>query len=55
MVVSQSTTLCERRRGGLASAFQEVEVTPGELRIRACAWSDEAKDFTPREDRVFAR
>jgi 3',5'-cyclic AMP phosphodiesterase CpdA len=55
MVVSASTTLSDRRRGGLPAAFQEIEVTPRELRIRACVWSDDARDFTPRADRVFAR
>ncbi len=55
MVVSHSTTLCDRQRGGLPSAFQEIEVKPDELRVRACVWSDEARDFTPREDRVFTR
>jgi 3',5'-cyclic AMP phosphodiesterase CpdA len=55
MVVSHSTTLCERTRGGLPSAFQEIEVSPTELRLRACVWSAEADDFTPRADRCFAR
>ncbi len=55
MVVSHSTTLCERTRGGLPSAFQEIEVTPAELRLRACVWTPDAGDFTPREDRCFAR
>lgn len=55
MVVSHSTTLCDRRRGGLPAAVQEIEVTPQELRLRACVWSDEARDFEPRQDRVFAR
>ena len=55
MVVSHSTTLCDRARGGLPSAFQEIEVSPTELRLRACVWEREAGDFAPREDRVFAR
>jgi 3',5'-cyclic AMP phosphodiesterase CpdA len=55
MVVSHSTSLCERTRGGLAQAFQEIEVSPAEIRIRACVWSNEANDFTPREDRCFSR
>jgi 3',5'-cyclic AMP phosphodiesterase CpdA len=55
MVVSHSTSFCERTRGGLPSAFQEIEVTPSTLTIRACVWSDELRDFTPRGDRVFAR
>ncbi|MHB1298787.1 MAG: metallophosphoesterase family protein [Gemmatimonadaceae bacterium] len=55
LVVSHSTTLCERTRGGLPSAFQEIEVTPAEIRMRACVWTAAANDFTPREDRCFAR
>lgn len=55
MVVSHSTTLCDRTRGGLPSAFQEIEVSPTELVLRACVWSQDAGDFTPREDRCFAR
>jgi 3',5'-cyclic AMP phosphodiesterase CpdA len=55
MVVSASTTLCERRRGDLPAAFQEIEVSASEIRIRACAWESSAGDFTPRQDRVFPR
>lgn len=55
MVVSHSTTLCDRRRGGLPAAVQEIEVSPAELRIRACVWSVDARDFEPRPDRVFPR
>jgi 3',5'-cyclic AMP phosphodiesterase CpdA len=55
MVVSNSTSFCERTRGGLPAAFQEIEVTPAQVTVRACAWSDESRDFEPRQDRVFAR
>ncbi len=55
LIVSHSTTLCDRTRGGLPSAFQEIEITPAEVRIRACVWSKDALDFTPRADRCFAR
>lgn len=55
LIVSHSTTLCERTRGGLPSAFQEIEISASELRIRACVWTTETADFTPREDRCFAR
>lgn len=55
MVVSHSTSFCERTRGGLPAAFQEIEVEPKELRVRACVWSEAAQDFEPRADRVFAR
>lgn len=55
LIVSHSTTLCDRTRGGLPSAFQEIEITPAEIVIRACVWSPDAKDFTPRQDRCFAR
>lgn len=55
MVVSHSTTLCDRTRGGLPPAFQEIEVTPQALTVRACTWDRDAGDFTPRQDRVFAR
>lgn len=55
MVVSHSTSLCERTRGGLAQAFQEIEVSPTEIRVRACVWTKDADDFMPREDRCFAR
>lgn len=55
MVVSHSTSFCERTRGGLPAAFQEVEVEPQVVRIRACVWNDEARDFEPRQDREFAR
>ena len=55
MVVSHSTTICDRARGGLPAAFQEIEVSSAELRLRACVWSRDAHDFTPRDDRVFAR
>ena len=55
MVVSHTTTLCDRTRGGLPSAVQEIDVAPSELRVRACVWSEAAQDFEPRADRVFAR
>jgi 3',5'-cyclic AMP phosphodiesterase CpdA len=55
MVVSHTTTLCDRTRGGLPSAVQEIDVTAAELRVRACVWSEEVRDFEPRADRVFAR
>lgn len=55
MLVSQSTSFCERTRGGLPAAFQEIEVEPQLLRVRACVWSDEARDFEPRGDREFVR
>jgi 3',5'-cyclic AMP phosphodiesterase CpdA len=55
MVVSASTTLCGRTRGGLPAAFQEIEVTSTELRIRSCAWESARGDFAPRQDRVFPR
>lgn len=55
MVVSHSTTLCDRTRGGLPAAFQEIEITPDAITVRACSWDHAAADFTPRQDRVFAR
>jgi len=55
MVVSHSTSFCERTRGGLPASFQEIEVDETELRLRACVWSDEAREFAPRADRVFGR
>jgi 3',5'-cyclic AMP phosphodiesterase CpdA len=55
MIVSHSTSLCERTRGGLAQAFQEIEVSVQEVRLRACVWTQDAQDFTPRGDRCFAR
>ncbi|MBX3132196.1 MAG: metallophosphoesterase [Gemmatimonadaceae bacterium] len=55
MVVSHSTSFCERTRGGLPAAFQEIEVEPKRLVVRACVWSDEMREFTPRNDRVFPR
>lgn len=55
MVVSHSTTLCDRTRGGLPAAFQEIEVADQTLTVRAVTWDRDAGDFTPRQDRVFAR
>lgn len=55
MIVSHSTSFCERTRGGLPAAFQEIEVTPAEVVVRACVWSSEASDFTPRNDRIYPR
>ncbi|MFM8567573.1 MAG: hypothetical protein ACKOCV_07815, partial [Gemmatimonadota bacterium] len=55
MVVSHVTTLCDRRRGGLPAAIQEIEVEAATLTVRACAWDDAAGDFVPRGDRIFAR
>lgn len=55
MVVSHVTTLCDRRRGGLPAAIQEIEIAPAELTVRACAWDDAAGDFVARGDRVFPR
>jgi len=55
LVVSASTTLCRRTRGGLPGAFQEIEVEAREVRIRACVWTAEQGDFVPRADRVFPR
>lgn len=55
MVVSASTTLCSRTRGGLPAAFQEIDVEPAAVTLRACVWSSEAKDFEQRGDRRFAR
>jgi 3',5'-cyclic AMP phosphodiesterase CpdA len=55
MVVSHSTTLCDRTRGGLPAAFQEIEIASDAITVRACSWDSDADDFTPRQDRVFAR
>lgn len=55
MVVSHSTSFCERTRGGLPAAFQEIEVAPTLLTVRACVWDAAQREFTPRSDRVFAR
>lgn len=55
LVVSHSTSFCERTRGGLPAAFQEIEVESRELRVRSCVWSEVAGDFEPRQDRVFTR
>ena len=55
MIVSHSTSFCERTRGGLASAFQEIEVASGSVTVRACVWDREAGDFSPRQDRIFPR
>jgi hypothetical protein len=52
---SHSTTLCDRTRGGLPAAFQEIEIAPGAFTVRACTWDAAVGDFTPRQDRVFAR
>lgn len=55
LVVSHSTSFCERTRGGLPAAFQEIEVDTRELKLRSCVWSDVAQEFEPRQDRVFSR
>jgi 3',5'-cyclic AMP phosphodiesterase CpdA len=55
MVVSHSTSFCERTRGGLPAAFQEIEIDAARLTIRSCAWDEATQDFAPRGDRVFAR
>ena len=55
MVVSASTSFCARTRGGLASAFNEIEVAPDRLTLRACTWDAARGDFTPRQDRIFRR
>jgi len=55
MVVSHTTTLCDRTRGGLPAAVQEIDVAPTELRVRACVWNEAAQVFEPRADRVFTR
>lgn len=55
MVVSHSTSFCERTRGGLPAAFQEIEVESDRLIVRACVWEADQRDFFPRNDRVFAR
>lgn len=55
MVVSHSTSFCQRTRGGLPAAFQEVEVDAKQLTLRACVWDREAADFSPRQDRIFRR
>jgi len=55
LVVSHSTSFCERTRGGLPAAFQEIEVEPSRFVVRSCAWSDAAHDFEARGDRVFTR
>lgn len=55
MIVSHSTSFCERTRGGLASAFQEIEVAPGTVTVRACVWDGGTQDFSPRQDRIFPR
>ncbi|MEX2182092.1 MAG: metallophosphoesterase [Gemmatimonadaceae bacterium] len=54
-IVSHSASFCERTRGGLPASFQEVEVDPTEVRVRACVWSAERGDFEPRQDRCFTR
>lgn len=55
MVVSHSTSFCERTRGGLPAAFQEIEIEPKRLIVRACVWDADARDFSPRNDWVFPR
>lgn len=55
LVVSHTASFCERTRGGLPAAFQEIEVEPSRMIVRSCAWSDAAKDFEARGDRVFKR
>ena len=55
LVVSHSTTLCTRTRGGLPAAFQEIDVDTSSLTLRACVWNRDVGDFEPRGDRKFAR
>jgi 3',5'-cyclic AMP phosphodiesterase CpdA len=55
MIVSNSTSFCERTRGGLPASFQEIEVEPTEVRVRACVWNAAINDFEPRKDHCFAR
>jgi 3',5'-cyclic AMP phosphodiesterase CpdA len=55
LVVSASTSFCERTRGGLPAAFQEIEVEPNQFVVRSCVWSESAQTFEPRGDRVFKR
>jgi len=55
MIVSHVTTLCDRRRGGLPAAVQEIDVAASAVTVRACAWDDAVGDFVPRADRVFPR
>lgn len=55
MIVSNSTSFCERTRGGLPAAFQEIEVAPEAVTVRANVWDSDAGDFSPRQDRMFPR
>ncbi len=55
LVVSVSTSFCARTRGGLPASFQEIEVEPAALTLRACAWNASLRDFEPRKDHRFAR
>lgn len=55
MVVSHSTTLCDRTRGGLPAAFQEIDVAADAVSIRASVWDRDSGDFSPRQERRFAR
>ena len=55
LIVSHVTTLCDRRRGGLPAAVQEIEIEATAVTVRACTWDAAAGDFAPRADRVFPR
>lgn len=55
LIVSHTASFCERTRGGLPAAFQEIEVEPGRVTVRSCAWSEALRDFEARGDRVFTR
>jgi 3',5'-cyclic AMP phosphodiesterase CpdA len=55
MVVSHSTSFCERTRGGLPAAFQEIEVEPARFVVRACVWDAVTCTFVPSQDQEFRR
>jgi 3',5'-cyclic AMP phosphodiesterase CpdA len=55
IIVSTAGTVSDRSRGGRASSFHLITVTPASVEVDVWPWSAERGDFVPGERRCFAR
>jgi 3',5'-cyclic AMP phosphodiesterase CpdA len=55
IIVSTAGTVSDRSRGGRASSFHLITVTPSSVEVEVWPWSVERGDFVPGERKCFAR
>ncbi|MBX9928248.1 MAG: metallophosphoesterase [Gemmatimonadaceae bacterium] len=55
IIVSQTSTISDRMRGGTPASFHEIEIAPREIKVNVFEWEASSRDYRLHAERGFAR